>query len=170
MYHRCLYSGSVVVFDEKKFCGELNENSLIKSLDSCFYICNTCNKIYLKDSVPCQAVSNKLEVFNLPEEFQIICKLKVLIGKCILFKKVAIMRRREMKNMTGTICNIPVDNIDVTNLSPRTSHSSRLMNVKFKHKLEYHGYVLFEPVRPDSPWSVLSYLKQNNQFYKDALP
>ena len=124
----------------------------------------------MKDSVPCQAVSNKLEVFNLPEEFQIICKLKVLIGKCILFKKVAIMRRREMKNMTGTICNIPVDNIDVTNLSPRTSHSSRLMNVKFKHKLEYHGYVLFEPVRPDSPWSVLSYLKQNNQFYKDALP
>ena len=39
--------------------------------------------------MPCQTVSNKLEVFNLPTEFENIRKLeKFLIANCILFKKL----------------------------------------------------------------------------------
>ena len=42
--------------------------------------------------MPCQSVSNMLEVHSLPTEFENIRKLeKVLIAKRLLFKKVAIM-------------------------------------------------------------------------------
>ena len=46
----------------------------------------------MKGSMPCQAVLNKLKLYNLPTEFESIRKLeRVLIAKCILFKKVAII-------------------------------------------------------------------------------
>ena len=42
--------------------------------------------------MPCQAVSNKLEGYNLTTEIENIRKLeKILIAKRILFKKVATM-------------------------------------------------------------------------------
>ena len=42
--------------------------------------------------MPCQVVSNKSEVYNLPTEFESIRKLaKVLIAKRIILKKVAIV-------------------------------------------------------------------------------
>ena len=77
----------------------------------------------------CQAVSNKLEVHNLPPKFERIRKLeKVLIAKRILFKKVAIIPCEQMEKITGAICNIPVDNIDATNLLPRTAESNQTVS------------------------------------------
>ena len=74
--------------------------------------------------MPCQAVSNKLEVYNFPTVFESVRKLeKVIIAKCILFKKLGIMPFGQMEKITGSICSIPVDNIDATNLLPRTSDS-----------------------------------------------
>ena len=94
-------------------------------------------------------------------EFESICKLeKLLIAKRILFKKVAIMPCGKMEKITGTICNVPVDNINVTTLLPRTADSNGLGIVKSKRKVEYGGHVLFEAVRPDFLRRVLSYLKK----------
>ena len=73
----------------------------------------------------------KLELYNLPTEFESIRKLeKLLIAKRILFKKVAIMPCGKMEKITRTICNVPVDNINVTNLLPRTADSNGLVIVK----------------------------------------
>ena len=56
--------------------------------DSSTYICKTCRKKCQKCKISCQAVSNKLEVFDLPTEFQSIRKLeRVLIAKHIIFKE-----------------------------------------------------------------------------------
>ena len=85
---------------------------------------------------------------------------KVLIPKCILFKKVAIMPYGKTEKFTGTICNVPVDNIDVTNLLLRTADSNGVVIVKLKLKVEYRGHVLFETVRPGFLRRILSYLKQ----------
>ena len=91
MCHQCFYGGSVLIFDSTKYNSELDKKFLTKSFDPLFYTCKTCYKKYLKDSMPCQAVSNTLKVYNLPTEFESICKLeKVLIAKHILFKKVSI--------------------------------------------------------------------------------
>ena len=150
-----------MIFDSRKYNGELEKKFLVKPFDTLSYICETCHKKYMKGSMPCQAVSNKLKLYNLPTEFESIRKLeKVLIAKCILFKKVAIMPCGQMEKITGTICNVTVDNIDVTNLLPRTAASNGLVIIKLKRKVEYCGHVLFEPVRPDFLHRVLSYLKK----------
>ena len=72
----------------------------------------------------------------------------------------------QMEKITGTICNLPLDNIDVTNLLPRTADSNGLGIVKLKRKVEYRGHVLFEAVRPDLLRRVLSYLKKIIIFIK----
>ena len=55
----------------------------------------------------------------------------------------------ETEKITGTVSNIPVSNIDVTNLLPRTANSNGLVKVKLKRKLKYRGDVLFEVVKPN---------------------
>ena len=75
----------------------------------------------------------------------------------------------QMEKITGAICNVPVDNIDFTNLLPKTAGSNGLVIVKLKRKVEYRGHVLFEAVRPDLLRRVLSYLKKKNYFYKDII-
>ena len=47
-----------------------------------------------------------------------------------------------MEKITGTISNVPVDNIDISNLLPKTSDSTRLVIKKLKRKLEYGGHFL----------------------------
>ena len=67
-------------------------------------------------------MSDKLEVFDLPTEFQSIRKLEqVFITKLILFKKITVIARRQMEKMTGTIFNVPVYDIDISNLLFRTA-------------------------------------------------
>ena len=53
-----------------------------------------------------------------------------------------------MEKITGTICNVPVDDIDISNLLSRTADSTGLVIVKLNQKLEYGGPVLFQAVRP----------------------
>ena len=97
----------------------------------------------------------------MPAEFERIRKLeKVLIAKRILFKEVTIMPCGQMEKITGTICNIPIDNIDVINLFPKTVDSNGLVIVKLKHEVEIRDHVLFEAVRPDFLRRLLSYLKK----------
>ena len=43
-----------------------------KSFDTLFYISKTCHKKYQEDLMSCQAVSNMLEVWNVPTEFTIL--------------------------------------------------------------------------------------------------
>ena len=65
-----------------------------------------------------------------------------------MLKKTALSRRQiEKITRTRTICNVPVDDIDISNLLSRTAYSTRLVIVKLKSKLEYGGHVLFEAVR-----------------------
>ena len=123
-----------MIFDSRKYNGDFDKKFLVKSFDTLFYIRKTCHNKYIKGSVPYQAVSNKLELYNLPTEFESIRKLeKILIVKRILFKKVATMPCGQMEKITGTICNVPVDN-NVTNLLPRTADSNGLVIVKLKRK------------------------------------
>ena len=124
----------------------------------------------MKGKVPCQSVSNKLEVYNFPSHFCGIRKLeKVLIAKRLLFKKITIMPCGQIEKLSGTICNIPIDTTNVKNMLPRPADSNGLVIIKLKRKLEYHGHVLFEPVRPVFLKSILNYLKINNHLYQDVV-
>ena len=113
-----------------------------------------------QDLSKCSYQYEVLPIFDLPTEFQSIRKVeRVLIPKRILFEKVTVLPRGQMEKITGTICNVPVDHIDISNILPRTADSTGLAIVKLKCKFEYGGHVLFQAVRPAFLCNILYYLK-----------
>ena len=159
--NRCLYRTSVICFKNDRY--KVDENIIfnVKSYDAKYYICNTCDKALRKDKVPCQAVVNKLDVVELPKLFQDIRRLeRLLVSRRILFKKVTVMPKGKSLKMKGSICNIPVSEVDVNcNMLPRPADSNGLIIVKLKRKLEYKGHVIFEAVRADVVLQFLEFLR-----------
>ena len=115
------------------------------------YICTACDEALPKNSVPCQAVANRLNVLELPKLFQDIRRLeRLLVSRRILFKKVTVMPKGKSLKIKGSICNIPVSEVDVNcNMFPRPADSNGFIIVKLKSKLEYKGHAVFEAVKPD---------------------
>ena len=134
------------------------------------YICFTCDSHLKKGSIPAQAVCNKLEIVNVPNEFKDLRKLeKVLVARRILFKRVLTMPRGEFKKLKGKICNVPLDTKDIVDVLPRGSDSNSVLLLKLKRKLEYKNSVFYEAIRPDIVIDFLQYLKQENDLYNDVV-
>ena len=77
-------------------------------------------------------VNIKQTASDLPSVFQYICKLeKVLIAKRLLRKNVTVLPRQQMEKITGTICNVPIDTVDYTNLLPSSSDRNGLVIYEF---------------------------------------
>ena len=141
----------------------------VLSYDGRAYICITFHKKLLKGLVPCQTVINKLGIVSLTKEFESGNKLeRILVSKRILFKKITIISKRQTQKIKGTICKIPVQEIE-TNCSifPYPPNINGIVIVKLKRKLEYKGHVLFEAVRPEMVSKLLTYLKSINPLYKN---
>ena len=145
--HRCLYRRSVVMLDLNKY--HVNENVIqpIASSDLSQHICITCHKKLLKGDIPCQAVCNKLEIFE--SDLHNLNRLeRVLIARRILFKKVAIMPKGQYPKICGSICNIPVQSSSFISNLPNTMDTNGIILVKLKRKLSFRGHVYFEAVSP----------------------
>ena len=70
------------------------------------FIYTTCEKALRKNSIPCQAVANRLNVAELPKLFQNIRRLeRLLVLRRILFKKVAVIPKGKSLKIKGIICN-----------------------------------------------------------------
>ena len=78
------------------------------------------------------------------------------------------MPKEQTSKIKGTICNIPVQEIE-TNCSilPCPPNSNGIVIVKWKRKIEYKVHVSFEAVRPEMVAKLLIYLKRITPFYKD---
>ena len=79
------------------------------------------------------------------------------------------MAHGQIEKISGTICNIPIDTTNVTNMLPQPADSNGLVIIKLKRKLEYHGNILFEPVRPVFLKSILNYLRTNNHLLQNVV-
>ena len=116
--NRCLYRISVICFNIEKYSVDENIIFMVKLYDDNYYICTTCDKALRKNSVPCQAVANRLNVVELPKLFQDIRRLeRLLVSRRILFKKVTDMPKgKSLKRVRikGSICNIPVSEVTKT--------------------------------------------------------
>ena len=128
----CLYRTSVICFNIEKYSVGENIISMVKSYDDNSYICTTCDKALPKNSVPCQAVANRLNVVELPKLFQDIRRLeRLLVSRRILFKKVTVMPKGKSLKIKGSICNIPVSEVDVNcNMLPRPADSNGLIKTE----------------------------------------
>ena len=105
---------------------------------------------------------NILEVSELTKEFRDIRRLEwVLIARRLLLRKISIMPKSQSAKLKGTLCNVPIDAVDVCKTLPRPADSNRIVIVKLKRKLQYRCYVYFESVRPNVIMRLLQYLKLN---------
>ena len=167
--NRSLYHRSVIIFSNERY-PSLNSHHLtfVKSFDNKFYVCKTCDSKMIKGKIPCQIVSNKLEIYDLPPSLQNVRRLeKTLIARRLLFKKNSIMPKGQFPKIKGTICNVPIDTVDICNTLPQPADSNGLVIVKLKRKLQYRGHVFFDAVRPRVIQRLLQYLKIYNPLYHD---
>ena len=167
--NRCLYRTSVICFNIEKYSADENIIFMVKSYDDNYYICTTCDKVLCKISIPCQAVANGLNVVELPKLFQDIRGLERLLASIRnLFKKVTVMPKGKSLKIKGSICNIPVSEVDSNcNKLPRPADSNDLIIVKLKRKLDYKGHIVFEAIRPDIVIQFLGFLRRHNDLYSD---
>ena len=91
--NRCLYRKSVLTFYETKY--DINVESFYKQVDSYNggqYIWKICDTKLKNKKIPNQAVWNKLQLLQFPDDIPCLNKLeRVIIGKRILFSKIIIM-------------------------------------------------------------------------------
>ena len=122
-----------------------------------------------KNQIPCQAVYNKLQIYDFPIKLRCIHWLeRVLIVRRLQFKKVTTMPKGQSPKFKGAICNVPIDAVSTCYTLPRPADSNGLVIVKLKRKLEYRGHVYFEPARPRLISRILQFLKKNNPLYHDT--
>ena len=74
-----------------------------------------------------------------------------------------------MEKNSGTNFNIPIDTTNVTNMLSRPAGNNGVVIIKLKRKLECHGHLLFEPVRPVFLKSILNYLRTNYHLYQNIV-
>ena len=73
----------------------------------------------MKKKIPRQAVWNKLNVDEMPNEIKERNRLeRILVSKRILFKKLTFLPCGMQPRISGSICNIPVQVNSVTNCLP----------------------------------------------------
>ena len=89
----------------------------------------------------------KMSLDPIPDELKDLRKLeKMFIFKRIIFKKIAIMLGKvEFGKIKGSICNIPIESANISNILPGPANSNWLIMVKSKWDFHYRGYAYFEP-------------------------
>ena len=139
-----------------------------KSFDDKEYMCKTCKSKLLKEQVPCQAVSNKLGVDDVPPEMKCREKLEqILVAQRIMFEKIVTMPKGQQRKIKGAICNVPVDCDNTCKLLPRPAENSGIIMLKIKRKPDFRSHVYFQAVRPDIVLNALNWLLVNNPLYRD---
>ena len=75
--------------------------------------------------------------------------------------------KAEFSKIKGSICNIPAEAKNVSDILPRPAVSNGLIVVLLKRDLKYRGHVYLEPFRPYIFYQALTYFRLHNKFYKD---
>ena len=78
------------------------------------------------------------------------------------------MPKCNFPKLKGSMWNVPIDTVDISNVLPPGADSNGLVVIKLKRKLTYRGHVYFEAVRPELLNQALMYLKENNPLYSDV--
>lgn len=140
-----------------------------KSFDNKEYICKTYKSKLLKGQVPCQAVSNKLGVDDVPPEMKCLEKLEqILVAQRMMFEKIVIMPKGQQRKIKGAICDVPVACDNTCKLLPTPAENSGIIMLKLKRKLDFRSHVYFQAVRPDIVLNALNWLLVNNPLYRDV--
>merc|ERR1711954_479226 len=153
----CRYrpKASMVVVTEKMFTSEemklLTINNETLSIDGKYYVCKYCKNIIKKNKIPpCNEISKKFMIDNLPEEFltekMSLSKLESHLLKLIIpFIRIAYIPGYGQYKVKGPMITVEADVTETLNkkILPR---QQELIPVALKRKLSYKGTVMEEMV------------------------
>ena len=119
-------------------CEILNERIIfcVHSHDGESYICVTCDQKKLRKMIfQAKHLPINLVLKNFQFSFRLFVGLRVLVSRRILFKKISIMLKDQSPKLKGSICNIPISEIDANCMTlPRRADSNGLIVAKLKQE------------------------------------
>ncbi|KAM9770976.1 uncharacterized protein ACBT44_004651 isoform 4-T5 [Syngnathus typhle] len=132
------------------------------------WICHTCHA-HLKDGkMPALAVSNNLQLADIPTE---LCDLNILerhlVSKCISFAKIVPLPKGQQRAIRGNVVCVPSEVEETVNVLPRLRSRSQVLRVKLKRRLCYKGHQIFQTVTWSKLMSALIKLKQIHPQYRN---
>ncbi|KAL3983641.1 sodium/potassium-transporting ATPase subunit beta [Sarotherodon galilaeus] len=133
------------------------------------WICHTCHNHLKNGSMPALAVSNKLDLADIPPELSDLNILeRHLIAKCIPFAKIIPLPKGRQRAIRGNVVCVPSEVQETVEALPRLRINSQVMRVKLKRRLSYKGHQLFQTVSWSKLVQALHKLKQIHPQYKDV--
>ena len=177
----CRYrpKASMVVVTDKMFTSEemklLTINNETLSIDGKYYVCKYCKNIIKKNKIPpCNEISKKFMIDNLPEEFltekMSLSKLESHLLKLIIpFIRIAYIPGYGQYKVKGPMITVEADVTETLNekVLPR---QQELIPVALKRKLSYKGTVMEEMVSKNKVQEYFNYFKTFNPLFVDWSP
>merc|ERR1712112_735354 len=157
---------SMVVVKDKMFTSEemklLTMNNETLSIDGKYYVCKYCKTIIKKNKIPpCNEISKKFMIDNLPEEFlteeMSLSKLESHLLKLIIpFIRIAYIPGYGQYKVKGPMITVDADVTKTLNekILPR---QQELIPVALKRKLSYKGTVMEEMVSKNKVQAYFDY-------------
>merc|ERR1712180_504706 len=174
----CRYrpKASMVVVKDKMFTSEemqpLTMNNETLSIDGKCYVCKYCKTIIKKKKIPpCNEISKKFMIDNLPEQFlteeMSLSKLESHLLKLIIpFIRIAHIPGYGQYKVKGPMITVEADVTKTLNekILPR---QQELIPVALKRKLTYKGTVMEEMVSKNKVQAYFDYFKTSNPLFVD---
>nr|XP_034322337.1 uncharacterized protein LOC117688395 [Crassostrea gigas] len=151
----------------EKYLHECSESCEKECTKSSLWICYTCHRKILNGKAPAEAAVNGMILEDIPPELAKLNSLEQhLIAIHIPFMKIMALPHGQQKNIHGPVICVPSDMKKAASL-PMRQDENLLLRVKLKRKLNYKGYFEYQFVSTNNVMSALSYLKENNHWYKN---
>ncbi|XP_062580569.1 uncharacterized protein LOC134242498 [Saccostrea cucullata] len=151
-----------------KYLHECSQSCPETCTKSSSWICYTCHRKILSGKPPPEAATNNMTLEDIPPELAILNSLEQhLIALHIPFMKIMALPHGGQRNVHGPVVCVPSDMTKTTGL-PKQEDDNLLLRVKLKRKLAYKGYFEYQFVNTNHVMSALSFLKENNQWYKNV--
>merc|ERR1712240_950272 len=142
------------------------------SIDGKYYVCKYCKNIIKKNKIPpCNEISKKFMIDNLPEQFlteeMSLSKLESHLLKLIIpFIRIAYIPGYGQYKVKGPMITVEADVTETLNekVLPR---QQELIPVALKRKLSYKGTFMEEIVSKSKVQEYFNYFKEFNDLFKD---
>merc|ERR1711955_91419 len=176
----CRYrpKASMFVVTDKMFTSEemklLTINNETLSIDGKYYVCKYCKNIIKKNEIPpCNEISKKFMIDNLPEEFltekMSLSKLESHLLKLIIpFIRIAYIPGYGQYKVKGPMITVEADVTELLKKKILPRHQE-LIPVALKRKLSYKGTVMEEMVSKNKVQAYFNYFKKFNHLFRDQI-
>ena len=69
---------------------------------------------------------------------------QILVAQRIVFEKIIVMPKGQLRKVKGAICNLPVECDEICKVLPRPPERSGIIILKLKRKLEFRVMCIFK--------------------------